>query len=159
MIKMIIYRLIFYKGQSTNGWICFHHFRFFFTHQNNNKDIELPGRTIDSIFQRKLSDVICDNTKNIRLVPTAAFETLSEDNPHKNCGTEDVNQLDLQGLRGNGGRGDHRGEGNTKHNLYIFDAKIIFSYITIFYFAFNCAFSFFIICRKFSFGSSNSRRI
>ena len=31
-----------------------------------------------------------------------AFETLSEDNPHKNCGTEEVNKLDLQGLRGNG---------------------------------------------------------
>ena len=107
----------------------FHQFRFFFTHQNTNKDIELPGRTIDSILQRKLSDVICDNTKNIRLVPTAAFETLSEDNPHKNCGTEDVNQLDLQGLRGNGGRGNHRGEGNTKYNLYIFDAKIIYHYI------------------------------
>ena len=61
--------------------------------------------------------MICDNTKNIRLVPTAAFETLSEDNPHKNCGTEDVNQLDLQGLRGNRGRGDHRGEVNTKYNL------------------------------------------
>ena len=131
----------------------FHHFRFFFTHQNTNKDIELPGRTIDSVLQRKLSDVICDNTKNIRLVPTAAFETLSEHNPHKNCGTEDVNQLDLQGLRGNGGRGNHRGEGNTKYNLYIFDAKIKFILRLIMHI------HYFIICRKFSLGSGNSRRI
>ena len=132
----------------------FHHFRFFFTHQNTNKDIELPGRTINSVLQRKLSDVICDNTKNIRLVPTAAFETLSEDNPHKNCGTEDVNQLDLQGLRGNGGRGNHRGEGNTKYNLYIFDAKIIY-----FIFRLINHFHWLIFCRKFSLGSGNSRRI
>ena len=95
----------------------FHHLRFFFTHQNTNKDIELPGRTIDSILQRKLSDVICDNTKNIRLVPTAAFETLSEDNPHKNCGTEHVNKLDLQGLRGDEGIGNHRRRGKTKYNI------------------------------------------
>ena len=79
--------------------------------------------------------MICDNTKNIRLVPTAAFETLSEKNPHKSCGTENVNKLDLQGLRGNGRRGNHKGEGNTKYNLYIFDAEIMF------YFAFDFAFS------------------
>ena len=139
----------------------FHHFRFFFTHQNTNKDIELPGRTIDSILQRKLSDVICDNTKNIRLVPTAAFETLSEDNPHKNCGTEDVNQLDLEGLRGNGGRGNHRGEGNTKYNLYIFDAKIISRYPVFHYILFCVQWCIFIShhCRKFSLGSSHSRRL
>ena len=41
-------------------------------------------------------------------MPTAAFEILAEDNPHKNCGTEDVNNLDLQGLMSNGGIGNHR---------------------------------------------------
>ena len=114
---------VLYKDNQRIDEYIFHHFRFFFTHRNTNKDIELPGRTINSILQRKLSDVICDNTKNIRLVPTAAFETLSEDNPHKNCGTEDVNQLDLQGLRGSGGRGNHRDEGNTKYNIYMLMPK------------------------------------
>ena len=65
--------------------------------------------------------MICDNTNNITLVPTAAFEVLSEDNPHKNCGTEDVNNLDLQGLMSNGGIGNHRRRGKTKHNIKIFN--------------------------------------
>ena len=64
--------------------------------------------------------MICDNTKNITLVPTAAFEILAEDNPHKNCGTEDVNKLDLQGLISNGGIGNHRRRGKTKHNIKFF---------------------------------------
>ena len=63
--------------------------------------------------------MICDNTNNITLVPTAAFEVLSEDNPHKNCGTEHVNKLDLQGLRGDEGIGNHRRRGKTKYNIKI----------------------------------------
>ena len=46
---------------------------------------------IDSVVERKLSDVICDNTEHITTVPTLAFETLSQP---KNC-AEDSNDLDL----------------------------------------------------------------
>ena len=46
---------------------------------------------IDSVVERKLSDVICDNTEHITTVPTLAFETLSQP---KNC-AEDSNELDF----------------------------------------------------------------
>ena len=70
--------------------------RFFFTHRNGTG--KLPDSVIDSILDRKLSDVICENTNSIRLVPTNAFKVVSANNPLKNCGTAEVNQLSIDGL-------------------------------------------------------------
>ena len=65
--------------------------RFFFTHTNGGAKFNRNAR--QAIMERKLSDIICDNTA-VKEVPTLAFlEGHDLDNPMKTCGQH--NRLDI----------------------------------------------------------------
>ena len=83
-----------------------HHFfkklfsRFFFTHDQTNKKAKIPDSVVDSLLKRKLSDIICDNTKNMQFVPINAFLIKSKENPYKNCNSTKINKINVDGLFG-----------------------------------------------------------
>ena len=68
--------------------------RFFFTHTNGGAKFNRNAR--QAIMERKLSDIICDNTA-VKEVPTLAFlEGHDLDNPMKTCGEH--NRLDIDSI-------------------------------------------------------------
>ena len=72
--------------------------RFFFTHKNGASRFSPTAQ--QAIMNRKMSDIICDNT-NVESVPTLAFLEVFEQNPLKMCGQhtpldiDNINVIDV----------------------------------------------------------------